>query len=54
MPSRSGPSGAVVISGAVVVVIVASVIGEWWGAEAFIAACLVGSIFAGLVITKGE
>ncbi len=56
MPSRPrpGPPGIVLPVAATLVVVVVVAIGSIWGAEAFITACMVGSILAGLVITSRE
>jgi len=54
MSTRVPPSGLAIVVASVVVVIVAWGIGIEWGADAFVVACLVGSIFAGLIIARAE
>lgn len=54
MPSRSGPSPVAIVLSAVAVVIAAVVAGEFWDPKGFVATCLVGSIVAGLVLTRDE
>lgn len=54
MHHRLGASPLAVVLAAITVVGAALVIGGIWGAEAFIVACLVGSIVTGLIITNGQ
>ncbi len=54
MPPPAGPSGLVIIPAAIGVVALAAIAGATWGAKAFVGICLVASILAGLLITRGK
>ena len=51
MSRPPGPSAAAILLGSLVVLTLALVAGSAWGAQAFVGACLVGSIVAGQVVT---